>query len=490
MKLSDPASERAVLAGICKLGNDGYLDVADILQSSTFTIDSNSILFNCLEYIFAQEKIPNVIDIASVYSAAHAVGLSTFLEKKTETEHLKAIFNFPVSPKNLRMFAAKIRRLHVARVVRESLKEANDKYLDLTGDESINNILGIAEDAVFNLSSLLKEGGEDEPQCLFDGITKYVEYLGENPVDQLGISTGFPNYDTSIGGGLRPGTVNLIGARPKVGKTLLSDNMGYYIAKNGTPVLNMDTEMRREDHQHRTLAMMTECYVHDIETGKYTQKPGTRDKILETAKETEKANIPYDHMSISGMPFEEQLAVMRRWLAKRVGFDDNGKANSCVIVYDYLKLMTSAGISSDMKEYQMLGFMMTSLHNFAMRYQVPVLGFMQLNRDGISKEDTDVASGSDRIIWLCSNFAIFKKKSDEEIAEDGGEGNRKLVPVISRHGAEWEENNYINCNMKGFCAKITEGKTKFESMREDKISNEGFEVEKNGDDEEPVIPFD
>ena len=44
-----------------------------------------------------------------------------------------------------------------------------------------------------------------------------------------------------------------------------------------------------------------------------------------------------------------------------------------------------------------------------------------LFRDGITKESTDTASGSDRIVWLCSNFTIYKRKSDEEIAKDGPE---------------------------------------------------------------------
>ena len=98
----------------------------------------------------------------------------------------------------------------------------------------------------------------------------------------------------------------------------------------------------------------------------------------------------------------------------------------CVIFYDYLKLMDSQGMSQDMKEYQVLGFMMTQLHNFATKYKVPIVAFVQLNRDGITKESTDTASGSDRIIWLCSNFTIFNRKSDEE-SEDGPAGNRKLL---------------------------------------------------------------
>ena len=168
---------------------------------------------------------------------------------------------------------------------------------------------------------------------------------------------------------------------------------------------------------------------------------------------------------------------MRRWVIKEVGLNDDGTAKDCVIFYDYLKLMDSAGISQDMKEYQVLGFMMTSLHNFATKYKVPIVAFIQLNRDGITKESTDTASGSDRIIWLCSNFSIFKRKSDEEIAEDGpNAGNRKLIPLVSRHGGGLEDNDYINCNMKGWCAKITEGQTKLELSNNTSQSKNSFQI--------------
>jgi hypothetical protein len=177
---------------------------------------------------------------------------------------------------------------------------------------------------------------------------------------------------------------------------------------------------------------------------------------------------------------------MRRWLVKDVGLNPDGTAKDCVIFYDYLKLMDSAGISQDMKEYQVLGFMMTSLHNFATQYKIPVVAFIQLNRDGISKESTDTASGSDRIIWLCSNFTIFKRKSDEEIAEDGPtNGNRKLVPLISRHGGGLDDNDYINCYMKGWCAKIVEGKTRLELLNGTNNTDEEFDIENDHE----TLPF-
>jgi replicative DNA helicase len=485
MILCDPAAERAVLAGICKYGEDAYLDVADILQPTSFTIDSNNIIFKCVKTICEKEHKPT-IDIASIYSIAQEIGVSNILSKKEEAQHLKAIMDFPVSLENVRKFAAKIRKLEIARLLRNQLEEAKDKILEVNGSEPITSILSIAEDAVFNFSSLLNEGNDNNPETMGKGLDEYIKYLEENKVDQVGISTGFPVYDQAIGGGLRKGTVNVIAARPKTGKTLLSDNMGYNVAKLKIPVLNMDTEMTKQDHINRVLAMITETEINSIETGKFSQTPDARNKIMDAVQELKEAKLY--HKSIAGKPFEEQLAIMRRWVMKEVGLNDDGTAKECVIFYDYLKLMDSAGISQDLKEYQVLGFMMTSLHNFAVRYKVPIVAFIQLNRDGITKESTDTASGSDRIIWLCSNFSIFKRKSDEEIAEDGPEnGNRKLVPLISRHGGGLDDNDYINCHMKGWCAKISEGRTRLEILNNINKPKDGFIVDNENDES---IPFE
>jgi replicative DNA helicase len=488
MILCDPSAERAVLAGICKFGEDAYLDVTDILQPSTFTIDSNSIIYTCLKTICEKEHKPS-IDIASIFSVAQELNFGHILSKKEEIQHLKAIIDFPVNIENVRKFAAKIRKLEITRLLRKQLEQAQDKLLEINGSEPIASILGIAEDTVFNFSSLLNDT-DNHPVCFGKDIDDYLVRLVDNKVDQVGISTGFPIYDQSIGGGLRKGTVNVIAARPKTGKTLLSDNMGQYIANTaGLPVLNMDTEMNKEDHIHRILAMMTETEINAIETGKFADSPDKKAKIEQAAGVLKKSR--WYHKSIAGKPFEEQLAIMRRWLLKEVGLNDDGTAKECVIFYDYLKLMDSAGISQDLKEYQVLGFMMTALHNFAVRYQVPIVAFIQLNRDGITKESTDTASGSDRIIWLCSNFSIFKRKSDEEIAEDGpNHGNRKLVPLISRHGGGLDDNDYINCHMKGWCAKITEGQTRLELMHNNKQDKGGFLVNETDTSDEEEILFE
>ena len=110
MILCDTSAERAVLAGICKYGEDAYLDVADIIQETSFTVDSNKIIYQCLKTIFDREQSVS-IDVAIIFSAAEELGLSHTFEKKEEVQHLKAVLDFPVNLSNVRTFASKIRRL-------------------------------------------------------------------------------------------------------------------------------------------------------------------------------------------------------------------------------------------------------------------------------------------------------------------------------------------------------------------------------------------
>lgn len=462
MKLVDHTAERAVLAGILRHGIEAYLDVADILSVSTFIVDSNEVLFACIKHLVEKKDVER-FDIPSILSASTELGFGNFFSKKDEITHLKSIQSLPILLCNVRRFAAKIRKLEIARLLNDTLDETKEKLLDLTGDEKLAHILGIAEESIFDFTSLLNDT-ENIPQKLFANVGDRLDYLRQNVREQVGISTGYKRYDYAIGGGLRPGTVNIIGARPKVGKTLLADNIGIHITKKlDIPVLNLDTEMRREDHQDRSMAMLSRVRIHDIETGKFSRNEQDMHRLIQQAKEVK--DLSYYYQNIGGMPFEDQLSVMRRWVAKEVGLDDTGKANPCVIIYDYIKLMTTDDVSRDMSEFQLLGFMMTGLHNFALRYDIPFLGFVQLNRDGITKESSDTASGSDRIIWLCSNFTIYKRKSDDEIAMDGSKhGNRKLVPVLARHGEGLNDGEYINMIMKGAYGQIEEHLTNLEIL--------------------------
>ena len=68
--------------------------------------------------------------------------------------------------------------------------------------------------------------------------------------------------------------------------------------------------------------------------------------------------------------------------------------------------------------------------------------------------------------------------SDEEIAENGqSAGNKKLVPIVSRHGEGIQDGDYINCHMKGWCAQIKEGQTRFELEKKQNKPSSGQQTD-------------
>ena len=268
MILSDAPAERAILAGICRYGSEAYYDVADLIDSNSFTIDSNSMIYACLNHVMNKDADTS-IDLPTILSAAKEIKLHDFVSNKQEIQHLAAIMNFPILSDNVRKMAAKVRKLQIARMMYDQLESTKERYSSVKGAEPISQILGIAEESIFDFTSLLNDN-DDAPQKVFIDVEDRLDELAENPIDQVGIPTGFDRYDFAIGGGLRRGTVNVIGARPKTGKTLFAENAGIYIARQlGIPVLNLDTEMMRKDHQDRGMAMLTEIAINDIETGKF-----------------------------------------------------------------------------------------------------------------------------------------------------------------------------------------------------------------------------
>jgi replicative DNA helicase len=455
-KLSDVGSERAVLAGLFQYGIDAYVELSDIIDHNTFTHSNNQILYKCVSRVIESNS---EVDIPSILSAASQLKVSEVVNSKQELHYIQSLFNFPVNRDNVLGFAVQIKKFELARRVKLLIKKIDKDIDGIEGTESVDEILSMVENPVMDL--LREDDGGERPDKIGECVQEYVEFLKENQCDIAGIPTGFPRFDMAIGGGLRKKCVDLVSARPKVGKSVFADNVAIHVASGNIPVLMLDTEMSKEDHLNRILANLSGISINEIATGQFTDSDEKLEKVEAAIKNIE--SIPYSYVSVAGKPFEQIRNIIKRWIIQEVGTNEFGNTNDCVVIYDYLKLMSSNSITYNIQEYQALGFQITELHNLCVKYDFPCLSFVQLNRDGITKESTDTVSGSDRLIWLCTSFSIFKKKSPEELAEDGPKaGNRKLVPVVARHGAGLDDGDYINMNMLGECAKVSELRTRNE----------------------------
>jgi replicative DNA helicase len=458
-KLNDIITEKVVLAGLYNHGSELYYDVANILNGETFVDDTHKAVFTSIQNLFLTKNFVK-IDYPSFFATMNELGHGRILDDKSELHHIQSIINTDTEKENIKSWCIKLRKLQTARSLKDELQEANKQLDKINGTESFNEIIGIAESPIINFTQSL-EISTSNILPIHDGINEYITYVEGNPKSIVGISTGYPILDDNIGSGIRKSSILLLGARTGFGKSLFSVNTGMFVAsKLKIPVLYLDTEMAKIDHQPRLLSLLTydmdfKVEIREIELGTYAAVEQKRQSVNEAVKILQSS--PFYYLSLRGKSFTEHFSTMRKFLYRNVGFKSNGEANDCLIIYDYFKLHALSDLSNNLQERQILRDMMQQMHDFAGKYNIPILMLTQLNRDGIDKEDQGVIRGSDSALDPVTTFCIFKEKSAEEINIDTiQKGNSKIMILKGRHAEKHSSGNYISFMKIGKYGKIAE----------------------------------
>ena len=478
--MRDPGTERALLGTIVKNGKDAFHDVDGIIAEEDFCLPINRAIYETIRSLI--DDGVDVFDTATIKMKGKTLGFAALFGERKNAEYLDIIDHAVFDPKNLQQFALQIRKYSVVRDLCNGYSGALGYLSKITGSESLAEIVSKAEEEILKVSANVDQSGS--PESIAKDIAERVEQLlASEPVDQVGIPTGFPLFDEAIGGGPRPGTITVIGSRSKVGKSFLAMNIARNVSKRGVPVLYLDTELTHDYQQSRMISMDSGCPIYAFETGQFKREPKLVSAVRSSVKSID--GLPLDYQSIAGMSHTEAMMVARRWIIKTVGLNDRGEANPCLIVYDYMKLTSSNGLSNHTPEYILLGLMLTEMHNFAVKFKIPIVGFVQLNRIGIEAEDTSVIAGSDRIMWLASSFTILKNKDENDISLGCGweYGNKKLLVVETRHGSGLEQDgDYINlhCSLRPMVGKDTANGLIREGFRfSDVVRNTAVQISTN-----------
>ena len=456
-QITDIGSERAVLAGICQYGKDAFLDVNDICNVDTFTLESNKALYKTLVDILNET---DKIDVTSVIAKAESNNLTSLIcKEKTDIEYLRSLFSFPLLLENVRLHAKRLAKLEIARKAQQKHIEAYKNLQNITGSESIDEILRISEEPIFSLVDTLSQNRENNPSLIGKTSTEYLVDLQNNPCDNIGLPTPFPIFNKVIGGGLRPGYVDLILTRPKGYKSTTGINCALHLSNLKIPILYLDTEMDSKSQLGRIFANLTQIDINTLETGRFSTNLTHINTLNDANQHIQELSL--FHHSIAGCQFEEILNIIRRWVLKELGLVHK----PALIIYDYFKLMDPAILQS-MQEFQAIGFQIGKLTDFCKEYNLSCLAFGQLNRTGIDKDTSDIISQSDRLLWLAASASFLRRKTTEEIFQDGIEnGNLKLKTIECRFGSGLEDNNHINLQVIGDTFTLKEINTNYDVKR-------------------------
>ena len=179
-----------------------------------------------------------------------------------------------------------------------------------------------------------------------------------------GLRTGFTRFD-EMTGGLHPGELIILAARPAMGKTALAMNIAHHVAAESRTVAVFSLEMSRESLFARVCCAAARVDSQKFRAGYLNQNERNR---LQTAA-TQIASMPLfidDTPSVDLMDMRGKL----RKLKSRYGLG--------LVVVDYLQLMRTRGKAEN--RTQEVSALSRGLKILAKELDVPMLVLSQLSR--------------------------------------------------------------------------------------------------------------
>lgn len=172
--------------------------------------------------------------------------------------------------------------------------------------------------------------------------------------------------------GMRPGTLNIVAARPSVGKTALMLALAYNIASTGQPVLIFSLEQSRAELIERLIAMVAKVNLRRIQLGH--------------ASDNEYLALSQAANQIADMPFFV-LESTHSTIGKVISYSRKYRGMygvECVFV-DYLQLMT--GGERGTPRHEQVASFSRQLKLLAGELKLPIVALCQLNRESEKRAD-------------------------------------------------------------------------------------------------------
>ncbi len=265
-------------------------------------------------------------------------------------------------PEYVAFFAAEVADAHQARATKTAVRRLGQSD-DVTPDE----IAGAAE----MLRKLRPAGATTH--AIRAVMQRTVDQIEENYARRQrgetihGIPYGIRALDATTGG-MHPGQLIIVGARPSIGKTALALSIVDHAAVDaGKAVLFVSLEMTETQDALRLLSIRSGSSYQDVDQGSLTKLGAP--KVYEAMQKIAESNLMIETKPGLTMP---ELAAQVHSLARDGAVD--------LVVIDYLGLMRYPQYSSGDSNYKEVSEISKGLKELALGAKVPILALAQLNR--------------------------------------------------------------------------------------------------------------
>ena len=356
-------AEQAVLGAIL-IDSQCINEVVGLLRPEDFCNQQNREIY---ETIYTMFNFSQTIDPVTVLDKLKELGYY----HDNSRDYILQLMEITPTAANVTRYANIVREKAMLRGLSQAANDISQMVYEEVG--TAGEMLESAEKKIYGLRK--GERGDSLEHVgtvlhrVFDTLTELS--LSDSPIP--GLSTGLRDLDTKING-LNKSDLVLVAARPAMGKSTFSLNLGLNVAKkyNKTVAL-FSLEMSREQLVMRLMAGESFVELQKLVTGKLSEEEWGKLCMASAALSQTDIRVD-DNPSIT---VAEMNAKLRR-------LDNLG-----LVIIDYLQLMNGSGYgkSSGENRVQVVGEISRSLKIMAKELNVPVICLSQLSRAVESRTD-------------------------------------------------------------------------------------------------------
>lgn len=403
MKLPVNVEAERALIGCIYLDSETYGNVKDIISADDFSDKRNRELWKAeVECILNGQldlvTLKTEIDKGTMLSGVEAIKILVQITNELPTTEGAVRYAEIVAD-----YAERRRKII-------GIQEAAKKYSDLSDEPE--NVDSFVQNVILAPTGRRKNISFTEA---FKDFSANYTAKKEKGSFLSGIPTGFTELDIALGG-LEPGKMYVIGARPGIGKSAYALNIASNMAANHHTILYFSLEMRTYEITKRISAYMAKVDLRKIKTYRLSD---------DELKNIEKFNkIIGDYLIINDDSYQTVQTIMSNAIQTNAELNRIGEKVECIMI-DHLHLLASDSKYTDRRHQIDEASRMCKV--LAEKLECPVIVLSQLSRANTARKDnvpqlTDLreSGGIEQdadVVLLLHREGYYSKTADQNQAE-------------------------------------------------------------------------
>ena len=351
-------AERAIL-GILLMGEEEDWDeVAAFLRQEDFFQPAHKTIFSHIQELYKKGQSTDPVTVAN------SLKTSESLDQVGGASYLSDLIHQLASKSNIKAYA----KITAEKALLRKVIQKSEDFIQKAYKEDyskIEHFIDYLEAEIFALGDNNSQSELIPLNSLVESGLKKLEDLYHKKISLTGLSSSFQVLD-DLTSGFQPSELIILAARPSMGKTALSLNIGLYNALyQKKKVAFFSLEMSKEAVLMRLLSSLSKINLSQVMTGQIAENRWG--DLIEAAARLSEASFYIDDSSPLS-PYEVRSKARR--LKARQGLD--------LIVIDYLQLMRLPE-KTETRERE-VSEMSRLLKSFAKELKIPIITLSQLNR--------------------------------------------------------------------------------------------------------------